>query len=324
MNSSDDLLTLARKFHEHLPDRIYEYLNGRGIPDILIDHHLIGWNGWRITIPVFDRAGEMAYFRLAKDPDDLLPGPKMMSAKGSRTELYGWEQVLAAPPRLILCEGEFDRLVLEANGFYAVTSTGGAGVFRKEWAQEFEPIPEVFICFDRDEAGRNGSLRVGQMMPHARIVELPEEVGQGGDITDFFVRLGRSREEFLTLLDAAKLAPSATAASPNAEAGRSFNFPLSQRIERIKREVPIETVIGRSVQLQPSGNRLMGRCPFHEDHTPSFAVYPANGSFYCYGCGKHGDVIGFLREVEHLNFYQALEVLERFTSQDGCNPQQDH
>src|SRR5262249_47386361 len=151
---------------------------------------------------------------------------------------------------------------------YAVTSTGGAGAFRQEWVSEFEPIPEVFICFDRDEAGRNGALRIGQMMPRARLVELPEEVGAGGGVTDFFVPLGHSREEFLKLLESAKTAPLESEVSKDVAPTRSLNFPLSQRIERIKQEAPIEVVVRHYVQLRPSGNRLMGRCPFHEDRNP--------------------------------------------------------
>lgn len=46
----------------------------------------------------------------------------------------------------------------------------------------------------------------------------------------------------------------------------------------------------------------MGLCPFHDDRTPSFTVYPNSGKFHCYGCGKHGDVISFLREKEGFNF----------------------
>src|SRR5260370_33683493 len=103
--------------------------------------------------------------------------------------------------------GEFGRLVMEANGFAAVTSTGGAGTFRAEWAKEIEPISEVYICFDRDPAGRRGAVRVGLMIPQAKLVELPEEVGLGGDVTDYFVGLKRSREDFIQFLERAQPVP---------------------------------------------------------------------------------------------------------------------
>jgi DNA primase len=74
---------------------------------------------------------------------------------------------------------------------------------------------------------------------------------------------------------------------------------------------PVEQVVGEYVKLRPSGKSLTGLCPFHEDHTPSLTVYPANGIFHCYGCGKHGDIINFVQEVEQMSFMQALDALDR-------------
>lgn len=71
----------------------------------------------------------------------------------------------------------------------------------------------------------------------------------------------------------------------------------------------IEQVVPRYVKLTNRGHYLMGRCPFHEDRTPSFALYPQNQRFYCYGCRVYGDVIEFLMRAEKLSFRQALERL---------------
>jgi DNA primase len=321
MANHSDLLDLAFRFHEELPGRLRQYLNGRGIPDAIIDSHLLGWNGLRITIPIYDRKGEVVYFKLAKDPEDKNPGPKMLASPGTTVELYGWDQVVAQISPLVICEGEFDRLVLEANGFAAVTSTGGAGTFRAEWAGEFEQISDVYICFDRDPAGRRGAIRAALMIPHAKVVELPEEVGLGGDVTDFFVRLKRTREDFLQLLEKSQPVP------PELRIENFRSLPtiphdssLGQRIERIKREVPIAQVVAQYVHLRVSGLNLVGLCPFHEDHIPSLAVYPRTGRFHCYGCQKNGDVISFMREIENLSFGQALDVLEQIKSNDGFEP----
>jgi DNA primase len=223
------------------------------------------------------------------------------------------------PSQIIICEGEFDRLVLETNGFEAVTSTGGARAFRKEWVKEFEPIPEVYICFDNDEAGRKGALRVGRLIPRAKIVELPAEVGENGDVTDFFVQLGRSREDFLKLLLEARPAPPELEATRFVLKTRSGNS--RERVERVKSLSPIVQIVGQYIQLRPSGSNLVGLCPFHEDRIPSFTVYPSTGTFHCYGCGKHGDVINFIREKEGLNFNQALDALDRFNHQHESESQ---
>jgi DNA primase len=75
----------------------------------------------------------------------------------------------------------------------------------------------------------------------------------------------------------------------------------------------VEVVSARTALRRSSGSRLMGRCPFHEERTPSFSVNPADKLYYCFGCGKGGDVVSFVRETENLDFVGAIEWLaERF------------
>src|SRR5712692_1180250 len=323
MDTACNLLDPATEYHAALPGRIRQYLNQqRGIPDLLIDAHQLGWDGRRITIPIFNREGDLAFFKLARDPDDKIRGPKMLTTPGACAEVYGWDTVLKKPSQIIICEGEFDRLVLEARGFFAATSTGGAGVFRPEWAKDFEPIHGVYVCFDNDNAGRAGANRVGELIPDAKIVELPPEVGESGDVTDFFVRLGRSSEDFLGLLEQAMPVPpapprSVPSFSPRTQGDESLP---RERIDRIKSDLPIAKVVERYVKLQAVGDRFAGLCPFHEDHTPSFTVFPATGTFHCFGCRKHGDVITFVREMEHLSFGQALDALDNLRTPHETQP----
>jgi hypothetical protein len=123
-----------------------------------------------------------------------------------------------------------------------------------------------------------------------------------------------TRDDFLKLMTEAKSAP----AAPEPEAPqyspkrRISDSTLTQRVESIKSANPIEQIIGQYVQLKPSGTSLVALCPFHEERNPSFTVYPATGTFHCYGCAKHGDVITFIREMEHLSFRQALDALDNF------------
>ena len=63
------------------------------------------------------------------------------------------------------------------------------------------------------------------------------------------------------------------------------------------------------MQLRRSGRILMGLCPFHNEKTPSFAVYPENGSFYCFGCGAGGDAVSFLMRMERLDYVEAVKAL---------------
>ena len=314
MKQHDDFTALAGQYHLNLPDRIRDYLNGRGIPDAVIGRHLLGWSGWRITIPIPDRDRLVRSFKLAKDPVDDSPTPKMIATPGARLELYGWEELLARPDEIIICEGEFDRLVLEAQGFHAVTSTGGARSFRPEWAEAFEGLPAIFVCFDRDEAGARGTQRVARFLPKARIIDLPAAVGEGGDVTDFFVRLGSSQEDFRGLMSQARplsdLPPVPLDELPRPAPGL-LDPRLRERLDRLKAALPIEALISRYVILQRVGSHIVGLCPFHDDRSPSLAVYPRSQSYYCFGCGRSGDVVSFVRDREHLSFRQALERLEQ-------------
>lgn len=80
-------------------------------------------------------------------------------------------------------------------------------------------------------------------------------------------------------------------------------------ISELKSRNDIEEIIGDYVNLQRKGKNLMGLCPFHSERTPSFCVYPSNGSFYCFGCGAGGDVITFLRLMEHYDYIEAVKNL---------------
>jgi DNA primase len=78
----------------------------------------------------------------------------------------------------------------------------------------------------------------------------------------------------------------------------------------LKRRYPVEDVIARAgVRLRRSGGRLVGRCPFHEERTPSFTVYPDQGTYHCYGCGAHGDVFTFIMARERCSFAEAMARL---------------
>jgi DNA primase len=323
MTHSNAALEIAHQYHRAMPDRIRRYLNARGITDEIIELHILGWNGERITIPIRDAEGRVLFFKLRKDPEDERPGPKMLAPVRSAVTVYGWERLRVKPSRIIICEGEFDRLVLEAHGFAAVTSTGGAGVFRSEWAEAFKEIPEVYVCFDRDDAGRRGALRVAELIPHTRLVELPEAVGDGGDVTDLFVRLGNTRANFLRLLDAAQPAPSVE--RPAAANSRRFTpRDPDNEVARLKSSITIESVIGQYVRLRWGRERYVARCPFHEDRTPSFVVYPHTQSFYCFGCQAHGDVLTFLMRAEGVRFREAVELLRQLVSSHGTGIQNEH
>ena len=80
-------------------------------------------------------------------------------------------------------------------------------------------------------------------------------------------------------------------------------------LDRIRESSDIESVVSGYVNLKRRGKTLVGLCPFHNEKTPSFTVYPDNNSYYCFGCGAGGSVIEFVRNIEHLDFYEAVKLL---------------
>ena len=80
-------------------------------------------------------------------------------------------------------------------------------------------------------------------------------------------------------------------------------------LQELKLRNSIEDVASSYVQLKRRGRNLVGLCPFHNEHTPSFNLYPESGSFYCFGCGAGGDVITFVRRIENLDYMEAVKFL---------------
>lgn len=74
------------------------------------------------------------------------------------------------------------------------------------------------------------------------------------------------------------------------------------------RTVPLETLVSSKI-IKAGGGKLKTNCPFHAEDTPSFFIYQNTNSYYCYGCGKGGDVIKFIMDLEGLTFIDAVRRL---------------
>jgi DNA primase len=98
-------------------------------------------------------------------------------------------------------------------------------------------------------------------------------------------------------------------------------------VEEVRATADMVAVVSARTQLRKAGARYLGRCPFHEERTPSFSVNATDKLYYCFGCGAKGDLITFVRETEQLDFAGAIEWLaDRFNVQieyEETSPQQD-
>ncbi len=84
-----------------------------------------------------------------------------------------------------------------------------------------------------------------------------------------------------------------------------------ETIEEILARTDIESLISSYVNLKRAGDTYKGLCPFHSEKSPSFTVYPRTSSFYCFGCGIGGDAVTFIKQIEHLDYPDALEFLAK-------------
>src|SRR3989338_4276877 len=212
---------LVETCHLALPANIRQYLNARGVSDAVIDAHKLGWGkfygkNW-ITIPIQDIYGAFRFFKLRQDPN--AGDNKITYPRGVEAQIYGWEMLTNANNSLVICEGELDRLALLSKNILAITSTHGAMTFKKEWLEKVGKGRKIYICYDNDDAGKKGAEKVAKMVVlggnETYIITLPQEVGAGGDITDYLVKLngnpndlfGKYAKEYPEKVDTSQFKP---------------------------------------------------------------------------------------------------------------------
>ena len=80
-------------------------------------------------------------------------------------------------------------------------------------------------------------------------------------------------------------------------------------LDELRNRISLSGLVGRRVKLARRGRELAGLCPFHHEKTPSFYVVEDKSFFHCFGCGAHGDVVGFVMRADNLDFIEAVEKL---------------
>ena len=96
---------------------------------------------------------------------------------------------------------------------------------------------------------------------------------------------------------------------------------VDEDVARVKDLTDAVQVVGEHVGLKKVGRRWTGLCPFHAEKSPSFQLNAEEGLWYCFGCQAKGDIISFVREIEHLDF---VEAVERLASRAGIQLRYDH
>jgi hypothetical protein len=234
---------------------------GRGLTPETLAKHLIGYDGQRFTIPIFDENGELVNVRRYK-PNAKRAQDKMMSyAAGHGTaRLYGID-TLAKHDKVLLTEGEMDRLIALQYGLPAATDTGGASVFKAEWAPHFKG-KIVYVAYDEDTAGDAGARKVAQILKHSAEAVYRVELGtgiKGGDVTDFFMQ-GRTGDDLWAAMKVAKPLFVSQDRHEVPDKGKPVSIVESQN-PRYKE--PLELTVMVSGKVEPpyaAPQRLVGTC----------------------------------------------------------------
>lgn len=85
----------------------------------------------------------------------------------------------------------------------------------------------------------------------------------------------------------------------------------SDKVAEVRDRTEIVDLVGQYVDLKRAGRGYKGLCPFHQEKTPSFVVFPDSGNFHCFGCGRGGDAFTFFMDIEHVEFREALQDLAK-------------
>lgn len=205
---------LVREYHQRLMsltgplrDMLRER---RGLTDETLVEFQLGWDGDRITIPIYDEFNTLVNFRRYKwnsneDQWKVLNYTDELNNAYGEVRIFGIDRVLDdSVDYVVWCEGEMDRLSGEQRGFPCACATSGAGTWKPEWSKLFRNKKRVYIAQDNDEAGRNATKKLCEKLYHVvdvYVVNWPENFPVKGDVTDFFVKCGLSTEDFQSLLD---------------------------------------------------------------------------------------------------------------------------
>jgi hypothetical protein len=253
------------RWHKQLlaSEPLLKYLREkRGIHDIKILNQLrIGYDrrSQRFTIPIFDETGELVNVRMYKRNAKTSSFKMISWGPGwGEARVFGLDTV-AANDDVLMCEGEWDRIVALQNGLPAVTHTGGAKVFKPEWAKFFKG-KRVYFAYDEDESGRLGAQKASRILEGKAEgtygVSLDTDI-KGGDVTDFFL-MGRTGKELRDRMDRAAKWYEREAAHEVPHTGKKVSLVESQNPNNGTIEITA-MIVGKS-QSFIAPKKLIGEC----------------------------------------------------------------
>ena len=326
-------------------------MNRRGITDSILDTFGIYTSdiaslrlSQAIVIPIRHVDGSFSFNKYRRDPLEGDVKPKYLYDRGSKIALFGADSLVAHSPQryldthtlnattkhfpVLITEGELDTLVCWSKNTPAVSSTGGAMSFQEEWLTLLKGF-DVHICFDNDEAGHRGVLKVLEYLPNAKVVFVPKNVPNVKDISDYVSHGGdlhallKTAKQYLTLEDV-KIEREHIAtlwgdysfhdmyiehftkpSLPTDTSGKAR--PQSNSDDRLERAKSV--LCTQLLPFRRAGRLMKTECLWHKDSDPSLTYYPEKNNCYCFVCGKYADAVDVTMQLNGLTFLQAIKNL---------------
>ncbi len=204
VDSSDLDQTLVDSYHQILlrSKAILQWLEEKkGISRATVEKFQLGYDSERVWIPIYDADKNLVNVR---QYDKNSKGARKMISVGGKgnVRLYP-EMQHAEDDWLLLLEGEWDCFLALQMGYPAVTQTGGAGTWKREFNEYFKN-KNVIICYDNDKSGLTGAAKAASMLlavaKSIKVIQLPYDEPKGADFSDFFLFHKNKKEDFDRLI----------------------------------------------------------------------------------------------------------------------------
>lgn len=302
-----------------------------------------------LVIPVYGADGTFLFNKYRKSPWTR-DGAKYRYETGSKASLFGAETLtkILSGETVLIAEGELDCLALRTLGYFAVSTTGGAGTWREEWSGLLSPFDVVF-AYDADRAGVEGMLKASALTPNSSIAWIPVQYGKDNteiihagkvdELREAIASASRWRFPHPTEENSKKLKQYIAIRKKLSE---ERTFVMSQpnmtpfhidiaftwvnnEIKKIREEENRPIVVNvndeftsdiESARRYPIKSLVkvgaggFARCVAHTEKTGSLQVYKDNHAF-CFGsCQKRFDAIDIYRAIHGCDFKTAVKALQ--------------
>lgn len=297
-----------------IPPHALAWLHARGINDQAIKSAGLYWDNARrrIAIPITRDDGTV-FNKYRRDPATK-EGDKFVSDKGGSATLYGWQNAKDADI-IVVCEGEMDALRIIGDGTAAVSTTGGANTWKREWSERFSG-KTVLIWYDEDDAGISGGDKAAQAIAAhtTKCYRVRHDPAQGKDITDFLTSTGQKftlkmvRDD--KRLHISKAVPPPPSVPPPPRKRREID-PANKLIrEDIMARVDMLDLVARNCRPpRRVGSSWVTSCPFHDGGRPSLNVWPDTRRWWCFHCAEGGTCFDWVMRLEGVDFVGAMHLL---------------